>query len=109
MQRLDVVELRRAGAGRTRRRRPHGAVVGHAGVLVADGGGEEFQEAARGGSPASAMIAGTTMRAAAGTRRPCGGAGLTGTISLQATMHRHEVMRASHHLSSTFRKSGRET
>ena len=39
-------------------------LIGHAGVLVADGGGEEFQEAARGVVPASAMIAGTTIAAA---------------------------------------------
>jgi hypothetical protein len=39
-------------------------VIGHAGILVADGRGEEFQETTRGVLPASATIKGTTIEAA---------------------------------------------
>ena len=65
MQRLDVgecAELVMLAPGEEPADRMQ---VGHAGVLVADGGGEEFQEAVRRGwSPASATIAGTTIDAA---------------------------------------------
>jgi hypothetical protein len=44
-----------------------GPVIGHAGVLVADGGGEEFEEAADSGVAAPAIAAGTAR-----PRRPGG-------------------------------------
>ena len=49
VHRLDVGQLADAWCwSHQAKNRPAGPVVGRAGVLVADGGGEEFEEAARG-------------------------------------------------------------
>ena len=48
MQRLDVGELADLVLVAPGEEPADGPVIGHAGVLVADGGGEEFQEAAGG-------------------------------------------------------------
>jgi hypothetical protein len=60
MQRLDIGDLTEfvlIAPGEE----PHdGVVIGRPRVLVADGGGEELQKAARGLSPASAITRGTT-------------------------------------------------
>ena len=52
MERLDIGELADAVLIEPGEERAHGAVIGHARVLVADRGGEEFEKAAGG------MIAG---------------------------------------------------
>jgi hypothetical protein len=58
VQRLDVGELADAVVLAPGEEFSHGMQVGCAGVPIADGGGEEFQEAARG------VVAGTTIEAA---------------------------------------------
>ena len=48
VERLDVDELADLVTVDPGKELRHGPVIGHAGVLVADGGGEEFQEPSRG-------------------------------------------------------------
>jgi hypothetical protein len=45
---LDIGELADAVLLDSRKKGAHSSVIGHAGVLIADLGGEEFQESARG-------------------------------------------------------------
>jgi hypothetical protein len=48
MHGLDIGELADAVMLGSREKGAHGSVIGHAGVFIADLGGEEFQEPARG-------------------------------------------------------------
>jgi hypothetical protein len=77
VERLDVGELADPGALDPSEELRHGPVIGHAGVLVADGGGKELQEPSRAWSPAAAMVAGTAMPRAA---LMAGGPGRIGVI-----------------------------
>ena len=60
VQRLDIGDLADLVMVALGEEPLRGPVIGHAGIFVADGGGEEFEEAA-GGLPADAITRGTRM------------------------------------------------
>jgi hypothetical protein len=82
VQRLDIVQPAELVVLAPGEEVPNRPIVGHSGVLVAVRRREELQKPQVGVSPASAMVAGTTMAADVGIGRPSGRTGLIGTSSL---------------------------